>query len=133
MVDEPNDSWFLIAKEVRQRLENLRRAGLEDLPIEIVVRAAEPRVRRSVNPPREAEESYREARPAVLATPPPRVMAVPPTIPRSPASSLFDSEAMTEPAVPADERHARLDALAAEVAGCTRCPALPSRSSAKRR
>ncbi len=127
MVDEQNNSRFLIAREVRQRLENLRRAGLEDLPIEIVIRAAPPapKVRPASNPAREVEESYRAATPAVVATtPPPKVIAVAPIIPQSAAKSLFDSAGMTEPAVSAEERPARLDALASEVAGCTQCPAL---------
>jgi len=108
-----------LIRTLRQRLESLARAGLERIP----------------RPPGSSPTPV--ARPAVVipaSTPalaPERPRPAPSPIPKTPieqppvqAASLFDEPAAAEPAIPAAERPALLAALAAEVAGCTRCPLL---------
>jgi uracil-DNA glycosylase len=100
-------------REVRQRLESLRRAGLDRIP--------EP----PPLPPRERpapEPEVAAAEPPAPAEPSRRPPVVP--APVIPAASLFGELEIADPPVPPAERPARLAALAAQVATCKRCPHL---------
>lgn len=133
MADDRQDERFRLCREVRQRLESLRRAGLDRIPAPEVVASPLP-------PP--ALVSPR-ARPAPAQTAVPRPAPAPSPRPESPASpaktdpgrpapapvlaaSLFGEPTLDAPTVPPSERPAVLAAMAAEVAACTRCPLLAS-------
>ena len=119
MADEPDDISGTILREVRQRLESLRRSGLDRLAISIdsfeaflpPAKAPAPAVEPPAPPPVVPKAAVSKPAPAPAPAPPDPV-------------SLFGSEAITEPLVPAAERPTRLAALAARVAGCRRCPVL---------
>jgi len=133
LADDRQDERFRLCREVRQRLESLRRAGLDRIPAPEVVASPLP-------PP--ALVSPR-ARPAPAQTAVPRPAPAPSPRPESPASpaktdpgrpapapvlaaSLFGEPTLDAPTVPPSERPAVLAAMAAEVAACTRCPLLAS-------
>ncbi|HEV3165160.1 MAG TPA: uracil-DNA glycosylase [Isosphaeraceae bacterium] len=117
-----DDDRTQLLRQVRQRLESLRRAGLDRLPI-----APEP-VRRPAEPVEQLEQEAvaERAEPAVVAATaarPARDATRPPLVGPKPVS-LFGDEGFDEPPAPESERAALLEALAAEVAVCTRCPIL---------
>ena len=110
-----------LIRELRQRLESLRRAGVDRLPIN-------PHL-----PPPGA--GARPVKPAHAPTPalPPRAESVPlpkpapAPVPVAAVGSLFgEPEVELLPVVAPGERAGQLAALAAEVAACTRCPLLAS-------
>ena len=120
------DSRSDVLRQVRQRLESLRRAGLDRIPEPPRFEAAPPQ--RLASPPVRTPESPRASPPVAPppVAPPPVVSptrATPPPAPVLP-SSLFGDAGFAEPEVPAGEREGALAMLAAEVAGCVRCPAL---------
>lgn len=120
MANEQDDSAGMILREVRQRLESLRRSGLDRLAIEID--GFEPYVA-SPEAPAPIVEAPAPAPPSLMKATSSKPTSIPSPLP---TASLFDSGAITEPLVPADERPSRLAALADQVANCQRCPALAS-------
>lgn len=120
-----------IARQIAQRLESLERSGLDRIPIRLAdstPKSSTPRkgtattseqtrpIQSSVpGPSSEPSPQPRAARPARSMPPPPPALA----------GSFFDegAEALGPP-TPAGERLAILEAEAAVVADCTRCPAL---------
>jgi len=128
-----------LSRQVRQRLEALKRAGLSHLPIEVDPAA---RTRRPAAPgtagvergPRERtgpasepsrpgsgtapEPSRSESRPksGQTASPPPSKPAA--------LGSFFDEAGFESEPLPPEARPAALRSVAEEVAACTRCPAL---------
>lgn len=118
-----------LARELRQRLESLRRAGISHIPVAaelppmtrpVVVRSVEPTPRPEIETP-----------PAIIAIPeqvsprPIRPSRPPdPTPAPVPIASLFGDQEVDTAAVAPEERPARLEELRAEVAGCTKCPML---------
>ena len=133
MTDEINDPRVQLIREVRQRLESLRRAGLDRIPVAVSLagsappppapRVVKPPIAPPGPPPRVAAPAVPEKpRPAVPETPRPAVPSVPSR--PLPVSSLFGEPEIETPPVPAAERPAQLLSLAEEVAGCERCPHL---------
>jgi DNA polymerase len=110
---EPNamdDDRTQLLRQVRQRLESLRRAGLDRLPI-----APEP-VRRPAEPVEQLEQEAvaERAEPAVVAATaarPARDATRPPLVGPKPVS-LFGDEGFDEPPAPESERAALLAARA---------------------
>jgi uracil-DNA glycosylase len=125
--DELDERRHLI-RQVRQRLEALRRAGVSDFP-RTSFRGVAP-----VAPPEAPAPRIPTPEPVVptpepvIAPPPPRPAPAMPrpaaVIPPPSIGSLFEEPAFETPPVPAEERPAVLAAAAAEVAQCTRCPHL---------
>jgi uracil-DNA glycosylase family 4 len=118
-----DDERLVLIRQVRQRLEALRRAGLDRIP----------------RPPDLAARPRRPVAAPIAEVPAPTVVAVPaivspPVRPAAPApppalatvASLFDEPQLDAAPVPASERPAALVGLAAEVAACTKCPLLAS-------
>ena len=113
-----------LARELRQRLESLRRAGLTQLPRSVVTN---PTRSKSVALERRSEPELAETNPSPVAEA--LLPALQTAIPLKPAPvipSLFEEPPIDRPMVPADERVARLEILAKEVAACVRCPLLAS-------
>ena len=118
-----------LVRQVRQRLEDLQKAGVSVIPRSgrrsaAVEAPSEPQAEATV-------EALVEAHPRpepVPSPPPPKPEKAPPrpapTVPSPSIGSLFEEPGFEAPAVPADERPAVLAAAAAEVARCTRCPHL---------
>ncbi len=139
MPDESNDELDerrLLIRQVRQRLESLRRAGVGGFPRSsfrgtAVVAAptppvpepVAPREIRAVETPVSREPAISPPAPAPMVAPPPRPKAAAPSPPPS-LGSLFEESGFEMPPVPAGERPAVLAASAAEVARCVRCPHL---------
>jgi uracil-DNA glycosylase family 4 len=123
------DERSQLIREVRQRLEALRRAGLDRLPRPMV--ATEPILRTlgQAAPRPIVSEPLPVVQPLPATQPVPRVQPPEPApiVPSlaSPAT-LFGESEPEGAAVPPAERPARLAALAMEVAACTRCPLLAS-------
>jgi uracil-DNA glycosylase len=112
-----------LIRQLRQRYESLARAGLDRVPRPPELERPAPLPRPAAAPTRVDPPPVAEAPPPSPPSPPsPRPKAPPPIL--TPASSLFGEPALPEAPVPADERPARLAALAAEVAACTKCPLL---------
>ena len=116
-----------LIREVRQRLEALGRAGIDRIPTPSV-RAAP---RHAPNPPAEAPAPVAAAvvevprRAATDRSPGAVPVSVASVLPKIlPPALLFGHAEPDAPIVPPEERPARLAALAAEVAGCVRCPHL---------
>ncbi|MDB5351074.1 MAG: hypothetical protein JWN86_2321 [Planctomycetota bacterium] len=102
-------------RQIRQRLESLRRAGIERIPSPPPQRVIERSVRTDLAEP-----------PAIAGPPIPRPSPVAPT---SPAPVMLSTPLFGEPdiggtEVPAEHRPDLLAALASEVAECSRCPML---------
>jgi uracil-DNA glycosylase len=118
------DSRAELTRQVRQRLESLRRAGIDRVALEPP--DASDWVRRE--PAAEAKPAA--AREESTLRPPPTVDVAHPPAPglRTPAL-LFDDPGLDEAVVLAQDRPALLSALAAEVAVCQRCPVLASSRS----
>ncbi|MGE3821993.1 MAG: uracil-DNA glycosylase, partial [Isosphaeraceae bacterium] len=117
VTDDPgNDTSterLLLIREVRQRLESLRRAGLSSLPVTTFL------------PPIPAPASLTIAREEPAATPPePKPVLKPPPPPPPTLGSLFAESERGTPPVPPEERAGKLAIIQAEVAGCTRCEIL---------
>jgi uracil-DNA glycosylase len=106
-----------ITRNARQRLESLRRAGVDYVPAGVP--AAAWRIKVQEEP---------KAEPELVATPAPvvprPVVSAPPKPVLAPAP-LFGDE-IDAALVPLDERPARLAEIAGEVAACTKCPLLAS-------
>ncbi len=124
VTDDPDFELGHLSRVVRQRLESLRRAGIERLPrppvLQVVVRKSPVQVQ---EPKPEPSETLAE-RPAL---PPHEVVkarktGVVPSV--LPVASLFDEPEITSAPIPAEERTGLLEALRAEVAVCTKCPML---------
>ncbi len=115
------DDHDALIRQVRQRLESLRRDGLDRIPAPPVgPRASRPEPPTVAPPPRRPEPA-----PVPRAAPEPPPAAAPPPLPR--AASLFDEPTIdAEPRVPAEDRPAMLAELAATIAGCTLCAELAS-------
>ena len=122
MSDERREEHAHLARQLRQTLEALGRAGLDRLP---AAQALTP----SVKP----LPARREASPAVPAPTPREVVlepAPPPIRPAAPGplalpvKPLFGDIADEGPAVAAEDRPEHLAILAREVAACVQCPLL---------
>ena len=116
MPDELRDPRSVLIREMRQRLESLRRAGLDRLPAPVALEPRRPDP--AVHAARTPEPPTAPAPPVLPSAPPPLPQA------EAPAGSLFDAVDFESAAFPPEERPAQLAALAAEVAACTRCPIL---------
>lgn len=130
-LDERRD----LVRQVRQRLESLRRAGLGAFP-RPTFRRASVETRQPPGGPGPGPVPVVEAvsipeRPVPAPqppAPPPAPGQAParpaPVIPPPAIGSLFEEPGFDTPPVPAEERPAVLAAAAAEVARCVRCPHL---------
>jgi uracil-DNA glycosylase len=151
MNDELDERRLLI-RQVRQRLESLRRAGMSGFPrssfrgTTVVAMPARPgpvalagdgtpetlTATEPVIPPPPPVVAVAPPSPRPKTVVPPPVIAVAPppgpkaVVPPRPFGSLFEESGFETPAVPAEERPAVLAAAAAEVARCVRCPHLAS-------
>ena len=105
-----------IRKQVLQRLDGLRRAGLDRVPKPParIVASERPEVVESSTPPK-AREPLPKPRAATVSTPTP-ILALP--------LSLYGEPGLSGPEIPAAERPARLASLAEVVSTCVRCPML---------
>jgi uracil-DNA glycosylase len=129
-LNEQLDERRRLIRQVRQRLESLRRAGVSGLPRSTVRGSA------AVEPPPAdpepipvaaieavpAREPVIPPRPSRPAAPPAREPA--PVVPPPSIGSLFEESEFEMPPVPEEERPGVLAAAAAEVARCVRCPHL---------
>ncbi len=131
------DEHSRLIRQVRQRLDGLRRAGVDrlalpkqpkfpkTLPIPQRYPSSSTRSAESIPkphaPPPESELIVSDplTRPVPAATP------IPPPVPKL-VASLFDEQGSETPPIPANDRPALLEALGVEVAVCTRCPLLAS-------
>jgi DNA polymerase len=126
-----------LIRALRQRLEGLARAGVDRIPVPkgalLATLAATPAPAPvgtrapSPSPPPARVEPAAPVPPATPPRPAPPAAPAParPAVAVAPAS-LFGDPVIEAPALAAGERPAALAALAAEVAGCTRCPHLAS-------
>lgn len=122
MSGDAESERLIIIRQVRQRLESLRRAGLDRMkipPLPTVLRGAG----RAESPAEPAVVSRPEATVGPAITPPGPVISHPGRKPPA-AATLFGEPELDVPVVPASERPALLAEVAAEVAACTRCPIL---------
>jgi uracil-DNA glycosylase len=123
-----------LIRSVRQELESLRRAGVDRIPAWTSVASA--RRDQSLNDQPERSESQAAAmddsHPRSVSPKPPAPPA-PPSSPRARPSKvvpptapapLFGAPQFEKPVVPACDRQAILDALAATVSVCQKCPHL---------
>ncbi|HEY2157588.1 MAG TPA: uracil-DNA glycosylase [Isosphaeraceae bacterium] len=113
-----------LIRSVRQRLENLTRAGIDRLSLpEFDVSARHETSAKASQPTRNVDAAPIVEPVAELPrrpVPPPQAPAPAPIL----AASLFDEPAIEEPIVAPGDRATALATLAAEVATCTRCPQL---------
>src|SRR5579864_1348419 len=107
-----DDDRVRLIREVRQRLESLRRAGVDRLP--------SPKTRPAA---RRASASLADT-PDPVAAKTPVKSYVPPPPDLAKSSLLFTDSELEGPLIAAEERPEALAKLAAEVSVCTRCPAL---------
>ncbi len=122
---EADDERRILIRVVRQRLEALRRAGIDRIPMPALPLPAFPTRPAPVASARPvAPVAPVVDRPSVLAAP---IVAPPipsragrPATPPPVVASLFEEPGL-EIVVPAADRGARLAELARQVAGCTRC------------
>lgn len=137
-----------LARQLRQRLEDLARAGLDRIamppgwvPMAVPVAPRPQQQPSTATSPRVAVPTV-AAPPTPVAPPPtpppPRPTPTPPQArptptpppsrpvvqPAAQVSSLFGETGFASPLVPAAERAALLEEVACKVADCTRCPAL---------
>lgn len=128
--EDPSTERARLARIVHQHLDSLLRAGLTHLPA--------PRVRTQASPPRIAptlvEPALSPTSPARPSPPAEPTQAPPIASPSRPepraaspglVGSLFEEPPLGG-TVPAEQRPQQLATLAAEVAGCVRCPHLAS-------
>jgi len=140
---EADDERRTLIRIVRQRLEALGRAGVDRIPLPSATAipqpgpiprasAASPPIPAVVRPPTTAPTRLTSPSPPPPAPAPPKVAPVVAPIPArveraatSPAvaASLFGEPELAA-AVPEADRGPQLAVLAAEVAGCARCPLL---------
>jgi DNA polymerase len=122
-----------LARELRQHLESLQRAGVRNLPIADWVQpiaASEPPAEESTKPAATGNESSKQTPQPEPASPPqfPPASPPPPAPPVRPpsfgAGSLFDEPGFDTDPVPPLARAAMLHVLAEEVAACQKCPNL---------
>lgn len=110
------DDGGSVERQVLQRLQDLRRAGLDRVPIGRVELTARP-----ARKERPVSQSEPEAEPA------PRMAPVEPTpvrVPVASSSSLFGAGTLPGEALPLAERMSRLLEVSREVASCPRCDEL---------
>ena len=122
-----------IARQLRQRLEGLARAGVDRLPLgplpTVAERRAGPASPSTATAPRPSRIEATSAEPPTPTRPTrptssPKLPASPrPTAP-STIGTLFDESGIDEPSVPAADRPEALRVIAEEVAGCIRCEVL---------
>ncbi len=116
-----------LARQVLQRLESLRRAGLDRIPrppefaADSIPIASQP----AVAPPEPGPRAEPEPRP-VPAPPRPVRRPEPPPTPALARALFEEPDQGLGPYVPPDERPALLRVIQEEVAGCQRCPLLAS-------
>jgi uracil-DNA glycosylase len=123
---EADDERRVLAREVRQRLESLGRAGVDRIPLPkpLPTRVVGPSKLTTVTKPTGASTTIaRPPEPSRVASGGPTVSR--PTIPPTASTSLF-GEPTLEIIVPEHERAGRLATIAAEVSKCVRCPHLAS-------
>ncbi len=102
-----------LIRSIRQRVESLARAGLDRVALPLTEIA-----------PVERAAPARVTTAPTVASPP--IASRPAPAPKLPAAthSLFEENAIGEPAVSPEERAGVLATLAGEVSVCTRCPQL---------
>lgn len=115
-----DDERRQMIREVRQRLESLRRAGLDRFPDPPTVAR---RAVKAVAPPKAVLEMPKPAAVVTAEIVPTPIVHVSP-VPPAPAPSLFGVEAIAGPTVAPADRPAALVTLAEEVSRCVRCPHL---------
>ena len=126
---EADDDRRVLIRAVRQRLEALRRAGIDRIPLPASTLIPAPAARSAavVGPPARPVITAPKPRPApTIAAPvappiPSRVER--PTTPPPVTASLFEEPAL-DVLIPEGERASALEELARQVAGCARCPHL---------
>jgi uracil-DNA glycosylase len=120
------DDRDLLIRQVRQRLEALRRAGLGGLPRLVACASLRPEPSHPGPAAEPAHDVEFTPSPAVTATATRSSIPLPVEQEPGAPASLFGTDSLEGPAVPAVERPGQLAVLAAEVARCTRCPQLAS-------
>lgn len=111
---DPSTERLLLIREVRQRLESLKRAGVKSLPMTTFL----PPLATPIPIPKTREEPPSAPSPEPAPKPPPRVPLA--------LGSLFVEAESGNPPVPREDRSEMLAVIQSEVAGCTRCPLLAS-------
>lgn len=118
-----DDERLSLIRQVRQRLEALRRAGLDRIPGP----PDRPPLRRAAVAVSDAGAPIAEiVAGAGIPDQPLRTTSPAPPPVQATTAALFDEPRLDGPELPAAQRPAALAALAAEVAACTRCPLLAS-------
>jgi uracil-DNA glycosylase len=108
-----------LTRQVRQRLESLRRAGLDRVPLEV----PDPSVWARAEAVDVKAPNARPPAPSFA----PIIAAAPPLAPGlQTAPLLFEEPGLDDAVVPPQDRPELLSALKAEVAVCERCPLLTS-------
>lgn len=107
-----------LIRQVRQRLESLRRAGVDRIPYQHA---------QGNLPQRGHAGAAAPEMPQPSAEPQSTQSAFPPVLASASVETLIKELDLRAFAVPPAERAGQLEALAAEVAGCARCPHLASR------
>lgn len=125
VLEDAESERLILFRQVRQRLESLRRAGLDritapDLRTIVRTQTRDSGVAEEATGSRPESTVEGSSGPA----PPTRVFPTPPARRPPTAATLFGEPELEVPTVPAAERPALLTELAAEVAACTRCPVL---------
>jgi DNA polymerase len=114
-----------LARQIRQRLEDLRRSGLDRIGVKVRAASSRPAVAQG----RPVAAPPARPTPAPPVAPEPAVSAPARPAPKpAPAitSTFFGSKGFDQPPLDAADRAGRLLAMAAEVATCTRCSILAS-------
>ena len=114
------DELDQLKRIARQRLESLRRAGVDFLPNSKVVIAPTKRIR----PVDQAPSLVEETPPQIIPRPTPRPVVIGPVVVPMMAASLFEEPALEGSPIPTMERPGQLEALRIEVSACVRCPLL---------
>lgn len=122
-MDDSDDVQTLI-REIRQRLESLRRAGLDRIHAPQQAKFSRPTPAKTT--PSVATKSIQAPAPTTTTpAPKPTVAATSrPLGPPATVASLFGESKIDEPVLSPDERIGALERLRIEVAGCQRCPIL---------
>lgn len=109
-----------VARELRQRLEALKRAGVDRLPIPL----PEIQGRNPASRPATAATTTTRPPDAMPGKPKPAAPVTPKPAPPAAPAALFGGDALEGESLPLEARREALTVLAATVAACVRCPEL---------
>lgn len=126
-VAEPFDQQAV--RELVQRLESLRRAGLDRIPVGPLPDISPVVADADIDVPQMSDPSPRplaQARESSVSAPSRGERPTPMRAPATPSTSLFGENEADAPALSVDDRVSALDVVRAEVCVCTKCPHLAS-------